>query len=187
MDAFTGEIRAFPFSYAPEKWLLCNGQSLQIQGNTNLYAVIGVRYGGDGKIHFNLPDLQGLVLVGSGTLPGGATYPPGVTGGVTNVVLTGSQMPAHTHTFNGLTTSDSAPTKGVNMPTPTSYLSNIFEVPPPEMKRQGNFFSPSLPAATLNSGSVNPFPGKSGAHDNMQPYLVLNYCICIDGYLPARP
>jgi microcystin-dependent protein len=186
MDIFIGEIRPFSFSFAPANWMLCDGQSLPIMQYAGLYSIIGTKYGGNAT-SFNLPDIQSTVLVGSGTLPGGGTYIHGQKGGDTGVVLAGSQMPAHTHVFNGLVANDSSgPEKGVNMPSDTSYISNVFEVPPRTMKRQGHFFSASSPTSVLNSSAVMPYQGAAGAHSNMQPYLVLSYCICVNGLMPVH-
>lgn len=191
MDAFLGEIRPFAISYAPVGWALCNGQILQIVQNTALFNVLGTTYGGDGHTTFGLPDIKGTALVGSGPLPGGGTYQPGQQGGDTGISLQLREMPAHTHTVNGLVTidpndPDAAPKKGVQVPTPTAFLSNIFEVPPRTTKRQGNFYATTPPEDQLSPQKVSSI-GNGQLHNNMQPYLVINYCICMDGYTPERP
>lgn len=189
MDAFIGEIRPFAFDFPPTNWILCNGQTLSISQYTLLYTIIGFRFGGDGRTTFNLPNLQGSVVVGMGTSAAGITYTMGQQGGASQVALSSSQMASHSHTVNGLMTTDanSAPLKGVAVPDPNSYLSNLYELPPPSLKRQGYFYSPSLPAALLAPGSISPV-GNGQPHNNMQPTLVISYCICAaDGFYPIRP
>lgn len=191
MDAFLGEIRPFAIPYAPSGWALCNGEIYPIVRNTALFTVIGNRYGGDGRVNFALPNIQGTVLVGSGPMPGGETYQVGQRGGNSGIPLQPQQMPVHTHTVNGLVTidpkdPDAAPKKGVRAPSPASFLSNVFEVPPYTIKRQGNFYATTPPDDQLNQGKVSSI-GNGRSHNNMQPYLVINYCICTDGYFPSLP
>lgn len=190
MDAFLGEIRPFAIPYAPVGWALCNGQIFPVLRNQALFAVIGNRYGGDGVTTFALPDIQGTVLVGSGLLPGGNLYEVGKQGGKRDVLLQTGELPAHTHTVNGLVTIDpndpDAPAKkGVRAPSRTAFLSNVYEVPPYTTKRQGSFYATTPPDDNLNPQTVAR-AGRGGTHSNMQPYLVINYCICTSGYTPQR-
>lgn len=177
------------FRIAPQGWELCNGQRLQagFQNYQKLFAVIGFTYGGDYQNGFKLPNIQGSVLVGSGQLPNGDNYILGKPGGTLSVKVLDPQMPVHTHTFTGLITGEKAPEEGISVPTSNSYLSNVFGVPPRNMKRQRKFYSEAMPNTALNSQAVDAFPGQSQAHENMQPYLVINYCICWDGDWPDRP
>jgi microcystin-dependent protein len=190
-DAFLGEIRPFAISYAPTGWALCDGRIYPLTWNTALFTLISNRYGGDGRATFGLPNIQGTVLVGSGPMPGGATYEVGRQGGNSGIPLRAEQMPVHTHTVNGLVTidpndPDAAPKKGVRTPSPTIFLSNVFEVPPYTTKRQGNFYATTPPDDQLNPRKVGSI-GNGRSHNNMQPYLVINYCICTNGYFPSRP
>lgn len=188
MDAFLGEIRPFGFTFNPRNWMLCNGQLLPISQYTALFSLLGTYYGGNGQTNFALPNIQGTTLVGQGTAVTGTIYDLGETGGTPGVSLLSTEIPAHSHTFNAMYTTDaaSAPTKEVNVATPVSYLSDVYEVPPPTTKRQGNFYSTAPPSTVLNPLAVNPTGGNQ-PHSNMQPYLVINYCICINGYFPQRP
>jgi microcystin-dependent protein len=188
MDAFLGEIRPFAISFAPAGWALCNGQIFPILRNQALFSLLGTRYGGDGQATFGLPNIQGVVLVGSGTLPGGHVYEVGKPGGIPDVSLQTADIPGHSHAVNGLVTTDleSAPSKGVSVPTNTSYLSNMFEVPPYTTKRMGNFYATTPTDDSLNPQTVT-ITGKGEPHSNMQPYLVINYCICLNGRIPPRP
>jgi len=188
MDALTGEIRAFAFGYTPENWLPCNGQILSISDYQELASVLTNLYGGDLKTTFGLPDLRGLTLAGSGHPPDGDYYVTGTKGGASAVLLTTATIPQHTHTFNTLCMTDpeKAPAAEVNVPTGVSYLSNIYEVPPPTTKRMGNFYTSNAPGSgTLGDAALTP-SGGNGYHSNMQPYLPINYCICTDGDYPNR-
>lgn len=189
MDALTGEIRPFAFGFAPKNWALCNGQILSIKDYIQLYAVLGTLYGGNGTSTFALPDIQGTVLIGSGDLSGSTTvYNAGDKGGVMGINLLLTQIPAHEHLFNGMVTNDenSAPTKEVSVPTDKSYLSNVYEVPPYTTKRKANSYTPAAPDSFLHQDSVSK-TGNNEAHNNMQPYLVINYCICTNGNMPEQP
>ncbi|MET0393646.1 MAG: tail fiber protein [Chitinophagaceae bacterium] len=186
MDALIGEIRAFPFGYTPEGWAACNGQTLTILDNQYLYSVIGTTFGGDGKTNFAVPNLQGRTLAGIGT-PAKDYHYVGYTAGTPAVELHTSQLPIHSHIFNTLCTSDpeKAPANEVSVPTSNTYLSNVYEVPPPTTKRMGNFYTTEKLSGALNASAVSSF-GRGGSHPNMQPYLAINYCICLDGDMPQR-
>jgi microcystin-dependent protein len=96
-EPFIGEIRLFPYDFAPRGWAFCHGQLLSIAQNTTLFALLGTTYGGDGRSTFALPDLRGRVAVSSGEGPGLSAYELGGVGGVESVTLTEGEMPAHTH------------------------------------------------------------------------------------------
>lgn len=190
MDAFIGEIRPFGFTYAPEGWMLCQGQALTIQRYNLLFSIIGFRFGGDGQATFNLPDLRGIAPVGAGTAPGMYPSPFAQYGGSPTIALNTAQIPVHAHNVNGLITTDraSAPLKGVATPDNTCYLSNTFEVPPPNLKRAGySYITTPLSPTALGIQSIS-VAGAGEAHNNMQPYLVINYCICVEyGDYPVKP
>jgi len=99
-DPFLGEIRAFPFTFAPKGWALCNGQLMAISQNTALFSLLGTQYGGDGKSTFALPDLQGRVGINMGQGPGLSLYSVGDSGGEETHTLTAAEMPAHSHAVN---------------------------------------------------------------------------------------
>lgn len=185
MDAYVGEIRAFAFSFNPKRWLLCRGQLLSIEEYPVLFSVLGNMYGGDGTTNFALPDIQGRVLNGKGQLPGGENYNQGGIGGVTQVTLSESEMPAHNHGFNGASTG--ALLDAIKVPVAGAYISNSIYKPNPE-KQSGNLgrsyapVSPS-PNGILNVASVG-LSGDNESHDNMMPYVAVNYCICLSGEFP---
>lgn len=191
MDGFVGEIRAFPFPFVPQFWLLCDGKLYNARNSDfyKLYLVINTRFGGDNQDEtFNVPDLQGRVPIGAGQIPGGDNYYLGRNGGETDVTLYTGQMPPHTHTAYGLVTTDtaSAPLKEVSVPNSSCYPSNIYEVPPPTVKRQGNFYTPVPVPTALHTKTLSYFDGAGGSHSNMQPYLVTTWCICYEGAWPMQ-
>ena len=113
-DPFVGEIRLFPFSFAPKGWALCEGQVLSISQNTALFSLLGTTYGGDGRTTFALPDLRGRVAISSGQGSGLGMYPLGEFGGTETVSLAESQMPAHNHQMLVNGPSSSKPSRPVS-------------------------------------------------------------------------
>lgn len=105
-EPFVGEIRVFPFNFAPRGWALCNGQLLPISQNTALFSLLGTFYGGDGRTTFALPNLQGTTAIGTGQGPGLSPVVIGESGGASTVTLLESQLPAHRHTHSGAGTTN---------------------------------------------------------------------------------
>jgi microcystin-dependent protein len=179
MDPYIGEIRCFGFGKTPDGWLPCNGQTLEIQKYAALYSLLGTHFGGDGTNTFGLPDLRGRVPIHFNP----AASPPvnvGTSGGVETVTLvstqTCSQLPQHTHT---VAVSDTTATN----PTPSGcYLSN----PPSPHEPYAPAPSGSFPLDALAPDTVS-VAGANQSHSNMQPYLVLNFCIATTGIYPSRP
>src|SRR5580704_9017103 len=174
---YIGEIRAFGFNFAPVNWAFCNGQPMNISDNPTLFNVIGTTYGGDGVQTFNMPNLQGRVPMHWGTGPGGTTV-IGQPLGVTNVTLTQAQTPSHLHTI----TADYVPSGGVvertQSPKSVSFLADSFP---------DGVYDESSP--TINqpfASNVLTQVGGSQPHDNMQPYLAVNFCICLYGVYPSQ-
>jgi microcystin-dependent protein len=167
-EAYTGELRIYGFGYAPKGWAMCNGQTLSVQQNQALFSLLGVMYGGDGVNTFNLPNLQGMVPLHFGQLQGGMNYSQGMVAGVSTVSLSASQMPQHNHGMVAGT--------GGNTNTPVSNLPGTLS---------GIYSYGTSPNAQLVDGACPP-DGNSQPHDNMQPYLVLNICICLAGLYPSR-
>lgn len=184
MDAFIGEIRAFGFNFNPQDWLPCNGQLLPIQQYTALFSLLGTNFGGNGTTNFALPNLQGNVVVGTGTAATSTVYNVGETGGETAVTLISTEIPYHTHTVSGAT---AAPSTYVQAPAPTNYLSNV-------ASSKGGVLGPGrayVPVTTSPVTAMGPLAiaptGSSVAHSNMMPYQAINYCICTNGEWPQRP
>ena len=177
-DPFVAEIRAFPFNFAPRGWAFCNGQLLPLSQNTALFSLLGTTYGGDGKSTFALPNLQGSAAMHPGQGPGLSLRDLGQTGGSESVTLLQSEMPAHTH---GLRACDADATDDV----PTGLL------PAKGQFDDGTTFGP-IGAYSANTPNANMSPqaltlaGSSLPHNNMQPYLTLNYCIALQGVFPPR-
>ena len=169
---FVAEIRIFGFNFAPKGWALCNGQLLPISQNTALFSLIGTYYGGDGKSTFALPDLQGQAPLQQGQGNGLSEYVIGEQTGVPNVTLLQSELPFHTHSL--LCSIDDA---DLRIPSPTRALAK---------SAGGNIYSTSTsPLVNMAFQSLPP-AGGSLPHDNMQPYLTLNFCIAMQGVFPAR-
>jgi microcystin-dependent protein len=173
-DQFVAEIRIFPFNFAPSGWALCNGQLLPISQNTALFSLLGTYYGGDGKSTFALPDLQGSAPVHQGQGPGLSEYFLGETGGVSTVTLLQTEMPVHNHSMNGAT-QDPALAKAVS-PDASWALSQGGGIYQTTATANATL---AMPSTTLIGGNL--------PHNNMQPYLTLNFCIALQGIFPPRP
>ena len=162
-EPFLGEIRIFSFGFPPKGWALCNGQLLPINQNQALFSILGTTYGGDGRVNFALPNLQGRVPVYAGN---GINL--GQSSGEQAHTLSISELPAHTHTPVGNPSN-------ANAGNPTGNLWASLS--------SGGY----LPTAntTMNPASILPAGGNQ-PHDNMSPYLVLNFCIALQGIFPSR-
>src|SRR4051794_23515172 len=99
-EPFLGEVRIFPFGFAPTGWAACNGQLLSIAQNTALFSLLGTTFGGDGRVTFGLPNLQGRLPLHAGQHPGGSQFYSGEEGGEETVLLNGAQLPVHTHALH---------------------------------------------------------------------------------------
>lgn len=173
-DQFVAEIRIFPFNFAPKGWALCNGQLLPISQNTALFSLLGTTYGGDGKSNFALPDLQGSTPMQQGQGPGLSQRFLGEQSGEQAVTLLQTEMPAHSH--------------GVQAAgAPDGQLTPVNNLWASGQKGFGNFYTASVPATNV---AMNPLStsitGGSQPHNNMMPYLTLNFCIALQGIFPAR-
>ena len=170
MDPFVAEIRLFPFNFAPKGWALCRGQLLPITQNTALFALLGTMYGGNGTSNFALPNLEGAVALHAGQGPGLSDYVQGQTGGAEAVTLLTSEMPSHIHQAACSSTQGN------------------------DYGPAGDFWAPDVTGnpqygATADLTMAADAAGAAGSsqpHNNMQPYLVLNYCIALQGVFPPR-
>lgn len=170
-EPFLGEIRIVGFNFPPKGWAFCNGQILAIAQNQALFAVLGTTYGGNGQTTFGLPNLQGRAPIHWGTQQGGPSYDLGQSAGETAHTLISAEMPAHNHMLQGA----SAPQNNNRSPS-GNYLGSSSAL---------NWFAPPPATTTLNPGTVAP-AGGGQPHDNMQPYLVLNFIIALQGIFPSR-
>ena len=177
-DQFLGEIRAFGFNFAPVGWAICNGQLLPIAQNTALFSLLGTTYGGDGRVTFALPNLQGMVPIHAGQGPGLSPIDLGQTGGQTTVTLLGSEMPAHNHSVAALTTAatTNVPVAGAVTAEGGGTGRGAFKIRTYAAAGTGTTFVPSV---------VSPVGGNL-PHNNLQPTLVLNFCIAMQGIFPPR-
>jgi microcystin-dependent protein len=170
-DPFVAEIRIFPFNFAPTGWAMCNGQLMPISQNTALFSLLGTFYGGDGKSTFGLPNLQGSAPIHQGQGPGLSDYFVGQSGGEESVTLIQGELPLHVHQASGV--AGSGPTSPAN----NTWGTGAGRTPPP-MYVDGN---PNVGMGNALSPAGNSFP-----HNNMQPYLTLNFCIAMQGIFPPR-
>ena len=165
-DPFLAEIRIFSFAYAPAGWALCNGQLLPISQNTALFSLLGTMYGGDGKMTFALPDLRDRtpIHVGAGFVQGG-------NGGQAAHTLSVAELPAHAHSFMATTANANAASPAGNV---LAVCAGQPYVPPAGLR-----------TVALNSTSIGAMRGGL-AHNNLQPYLTLNFCIALQGIYPSQ-
>lgn len=168
MEGYIAQIMFMALNFNPRYWAACDGRLLSIASNTALFSLLGTTYGGNGTTTFALPDLRGRVPVGMGTGSGLSSYSLGQMGGTEAVTLTTSQLPTHTHS---LLASSATPTtadpSGASLPTGSSRI------------YAAGGASIALAAGIGTTGGSQP-------HENMQPYLVLNPVICMQGIFPSR-
>lgn len=172
MDPFLGEIRLFAGNYAPDGWALCNGQIMGITQNTALFALLGTLYGGDGRTTFALPDFKGKAPVHFGQGPGLSNRNIGETDGAQSVTLLVSELPAHTHIPNSASV-----TNGVSDPTGAVWTNSS--------GLSGQRIYEAAPNTSMSPAAIQP-AGGSAPHNNMQPYLGLNFIIALRGIFPPR-
>jgi microcystin-dependent protein len=161
-EPYIGEVRLFAFTFPPKGWAACNGQLLSIVTNQALFAILGTTYGGNGTTNFALPNLQGKVAVHTGN---GIVL--GQTGGSQTVTLATNQV-GHSHLVSANATANSVTAAG-NFPASAP---------------QGELYGPSVDTA-MNPTTLSK-TGGSQPHNNMQPYLVVMYCIALQGIFPSR-
>jgi microcystin-dependent protein len=175
---FVAEIRIFPFNFAPKGWAFCDGQILPISQNTALFSLLGTTYGGDGKSNFALPNLQGRAPMFNGQGPGLSFYDLGEESGSDAVTLLQTEIPSHPHTLNATTASGTTSDPNGNM-----FSDGNWSV-------QGNtgkvqYYSTTAPNTHMSPSSTS-FTGGSVPHNNLMPYLTLNFCIALQGVFPQR-
>ena len=170
-QSFIGEIRCFGFNFSPVGWAFCNGQLISISQNAALFNLIGTTYGGDGLTTFALPDLRSRVPVHQGSFAG-VTYVMGQVGGVENVTLTTQEIPAHNHLI--VATSNAATLKRP--------VQNTFYA---ASSSGNNFYEAGTTLTALANNTVSS-AGGGQPHNNIQPYLTLNWCIAMFGIFPSR-
>ena len=172
-EAFVGEIRIFAGNFAPLGWALCNGQLLPISQNTALFSLLGTFYGGDGRTTFGLPDFTGRVPINQGQGPGLTDRSIGETAGEPAITLLTTEMAAHTHATSGRDVSGGLPSPSGNVWGPLSG-----RTPP-------NTYSNAAPNTVMSPQAFG-IAGGGLPHNNMSPYLTLNFIIAMQGIFPPR-
>jgi len=167
---YLGEIDMVAFNFAPTGWALCEGQLLSISQYDALFNLIGTTYGGDGITTFALPDLRGRVPVAMGQGNGLSNYTIGQLGGTENVTLITNQIPAHTHAANASTSNGTSATPSGNFPA---------------VNNEGIQHYAATSNGTMNSAAIGA-TGGSQPHNNVQPYLCINFIIALSGVFPSR-
>ncbi len=170
-EPFLADIQIFAFNFPPRGYAQCDGQILPINQFQSLFSLLGTTYGGDGRTTFALPDLRGRIPVHEGQGSGLTNVPLGARQGEEEVTLATNQIPAHRHGMNAL--SDDGTTNQVN----GNQLANA---------GAANVYGPANNLVAMRANTVPSPPGTGGAHNNMQPYLALNYCIALTGVFPSR-
>ncbi len=167
MESYIGEIRQFAFDFAPKNWAFCDGQELSIASNQALYTIIGTTYGGNGTTTFKLPDLRGRTPIHSNNGQGGGA-PLGQSAGAETTTLSLNQIPTHSHFLLAAESSATA----------TSPTGNLLGIPAAQ-----NLYSPTISATPLASAATG---GAGQSFDRRQPYLTVQFCICVAGIYPPR-
>lgn len=180
MENYIGEIRAFAFGQTPVDWLACEGQTLQIRDYNALGALIGNRYGGDGRTTFMLPDLRGRSPLGYGLAESNIVYPIAQAGGQEAVTLTSINVPQHSHQ---LCVGDAL---GTGVAAAGTLLSKEATFGSISGEKINTYAAPPVPAAnTVVLNGVNT-AGASTPHENRTPSLAVQLCIATQGYWPTR-
>lgn len=183
MDPYLAEIRCFAGNFAPLYWALCNGQLLSIAENTALFSLIGTTYGGDGQTTFALPDLRGRVPVGDGQGPGLPNVDQGQMAGAPTHTLSLNELPIHNHLASVTATAPAASVSTTTTPSNTV-------APGPAALGAGKSKSfgtadSNLAGPTVAAPTIAPAGGNQ-PHNNMQPYMGMNYIIAVEGIYPSR-
>ncbi len=174
-NPFLAEIRIVPFGFAPKGWAFCDGQLLPISQNTALFSLLGTTYGGNGTSTFALPNLQGAAPMHAGQGPGLSLRDLGETGGEDAVTLLQTEIPTHSHAAQGL-----------NAKAGQTSPSNAVWAQQQEGRQPLPAYSTNPGTTPAMSPSALATTGGSQPHNNLMPYLVLNFIIALQGVFPAR-
>lgn len=170
-ECYVGEIRIFGGNFAPVGWAFCDGSLLPISTNEVLYTLLGTTYGGDGQNTFGLPDLRGRIPLHQGRNPStGTNFSLGQMSGTESVTLASQQLPVHTHNV-------SANSSTGDSPTPSNNVWGLSD--------GGKQYVASAPNGTMNPASITAAGGNQ-PHDNMMPFLTVNFIIATEGIYPQQ-
>lgn len=169
-DPFIAEIKMVGFNFAPRGWATCDGQLVPISQNTALFSLLGTNYGGNGQSTFGLPNLGGRVPIAAGQGPGLSSYVQGQTGGSDTTTLLSNQIPGHAHALQ-------ASARPAESTSPAAQAL---------ARSASNAYTSAAAATALDPASIASAGGNQ-AHTNLQPYLVLNFVIALQGVFPPRP
>jgi microcystin-dependent protein len=170
-EPFLAEVRIVGFNFAPRGWAFCDGQILPINQNQSLYSLLGTTYGGDGRTSFALPDMRGRTPIHVGRSDGGRDHREGQKSGEETHTLSANEMPQHKHTWQVTNNPATSPVSN----------GNVFAQVPATDPIYGTLSSrQAMRAGVLTN------VGGGQAHENMQPYLAVNYCIALQGLFPSR-
>jgi microcystin-dependent protein len=172
-DPFVAEVRIFPFNFAPKGWAFCDGQLMPLSQNTALFSLLGTTYGGNGKSNFALPDVQGRAVMHPGQGPGLSLHDLGETGGSEAVTLLESELPTHPHTLRANPNLGDTPVPAPNVSLARPGTINVYQT------------TTNANLSAMAAESLAPAGGDQ-PHNNMQPYLTLNFCIALQGVFPPR-
>jgi microcystin-dependent protein len=179
-NPFISMIEAFGFNFAPRGWALCAGQTLPINQNQALFALLGTTFGGNGQTTFNLPDLRGRLALGFGQGVGLSPYNLGVVGGQETHQLVTTEVPAHAHTLNS---TNNGQANGTNVPSSTVLMGSGYGIEANNPVE--NIYSNTAPTVAMAAGAIGP-AGGGVPHENRMPFLAINYCIALQGIFPPR-
>lgn len=178
MEGTLAVVTTWAADFAPKYWAYCYGQLLSIAQNTALFSLLGVTYGGDGRVTFGLPDLRGRMPIGTGQLAGGNNYLLGEIAGSANTTLTIGNIPPHTHNGTASVSLQANSTDGGTGEPADNYLGML-----------ANGYSASAADVSMIASAYNGTIGVAGSsipYNNQSPYLALNYIICLYGVYPSR-
>ncbi|BDY05998.1 tail fiber protein [Ferrimonas sp. YFM] len=183
-DPFLGEVRAFGFNYAPRLWTQCLGQLMSINQFSSTFAILGTSFGGDGRTTFGAPDLRGrspMHVGGTGWVsgPGLSPYRLGQQPGVASIALTEEEIPQHRHELHSFFSPGESSTQVAQ----EQSLLSITSTPDPTAIFA--YSKEDTPTQPLDSDSLA-LAGRSAPHENRQPFLAMNFCLCLDGTFPSR-
>ena len=167
-EPFLAEVRLMGFNFAPRGWAFCDGQILPINQNQSLYSLLGTTYGGDGRTSFALPDMRGRTPIHVGRSNGGGEHRLGQKSGEETHTLAANEMPSHDHVAQASNQTGNTPIPAANV---LASANNVYRAP-------SNL-------TQLRSGTVTNVGGGQ-AHENMQPYIAVNFCIALQGLFPSR-